>query len=348
MVKRVMFAVAGSGKTTQIINQLDESNRSLIVTFTNNNFANLRKKVIDKFGFIPNNIKIATYFTFLHSFCYKPFLFFKYRTKGIDYHSNSNFYTKGRDRYITKNNRLYYNRISKIIDEDGVLINVNKRLEKYFDNLFIDEVQDFAGNDFNFLKSIAKANLDMLFVGDFYQHTYDTSNDGKVNISLHENYDKYKKKFEEMGLLVDTTSLNSSHRCSPSVCDYINANIGIVIQSHRTDQTVVKYIDDLEEGKNIIKSNEVVKLFWQRHYDHHCFSSNWGESKGIDHYNDVCVVLYKSIIKPFRSRELNTLSQRIRNKLYVACTRARGNLYFLEEEIFFSDHLKVNQRKSVS
>lgn len=336
MVKRVMFAVAGSGKTTQIINQLDESNRSLIVTFTNNNFANLRKKVIDKFGYIPTNIKIVTYFTFLHSFCYKPFLFFKYRTKGIHYHPNSNLYAKGRDRYITKNDRLYYNRISKIIVEDGVHINVNKRLEKYFDYLFIDEVQDFAGNDFNFLKSISNASLNMLFVGDFYQHTYDTSNDGKVNFLLHENYDKYKKKFEEMGMEVDTTSLNRSHRCSPSVCDYITGNIDIEIHSHRTDQTLVKYVDDIDEGTNIIKSYDVVKLFWQKHNDYNCFSSNWGESKGVDHYNDVCVVLHKSIMNPFQNKKLNTLSQRIRNKLYVACTRARGNLYFLEEKRFFN------------
>jgi DNA helicase-2/ATP-dependent DNA helicase PcrA len=336
MVKRVIFAVAGSGKTTHIINQLNESSRSLIITFTNNNYANLRKKVMGKYGYLPNNIKIFTYFTFLHSFCYKPFLLFKYRTKGIEYHPNQNYYARGKDRFITKYNRLYYNRISKILDEDGVLENVNQRLAKYFDNLFVDEVQDFAGNDFNFLNSISKAKLNMLFLGDFYQHTYDTSNDGRVNFSLHDNYDKYKKRFGEMGIEIDTTSLNSSHRCSSSVCDYITDNVGIVINSHRTDQTVVKYIVDMEEGTDIIRSNDVVKLFWQKHYNYNCFSSNWGESKGTDHYNDVCVVLYKSIMKPFQNGELKTLSQRIKNKLYVACTRARGNLYFIEEERFFN------------
>lgn len=336
MDKRVIFAVAGSGKTTHIISQLDEFSRSLVITFTNNNYANLRKKIIEKFGYLPSNIKIVTYFTFLHSFCYKPFLLFKYRTKGIEYHVNPNYFVKGKDRFITKYNRLYYNRISKILDEDGVIENVNHRLTKYFDNLFIDELQDFAGHDFNFLSSITRANLNMTFVGDFYQHTYDTSNDGRVNISLHNNYDMYKKKFSEMGLEVDTTSLNSSHRCSPTVCDYITDNVGIVIHSHRSDQTIVKYVVDMEEGTEIIKSNDIVKLFWQKHYNYNCFSSNWGESKGADHYNDVCVVLYKSIKKPFQNGKINALSQRIKNKLYVACTRARGNLYFLEEDKFFN------------
>ena len=29
---------------------------------------------------------------------------------------------------------------------------INERLEKYYTNLFIDEIQDFGGHDFNFLK----------------------------------------------------------------------------------------------------------------------------------------------------------------------------------------------------
>ena len=74
MDKRIIFAVAGAGKTTTIINKLSLEENSLIITYTENNFKNLKKKVIDKFGYLPENIKIYTYFNFLYSFCYKPFL----------------------------------------------------------------------------------------------------------------------------------------------------------------------------------------------------------------------------------------------------------------------------------
>ena len=51
MDKRVILAVAGSGKTTYIINQLDLNKRSLIITYTTNNIENLRTGVIKKFGY---------------------------------------------------------------------------------------------------------------------------------------------------------------------------------------------------------------------------------------------------------------------------------------------------------
>ena len=46
MDKRVIFAVAGAGKTTYIVNRLSRGKRSLIITYTNANYNNLRKKII--------------------------------------------------------------------------------------------------------------------------------------------------------------------------------------------------------------------------------------------------------------------------------------------------------------
>jgi superfamily I DNA and RNA helicase len=93
---------------------------------------------------------------------------------------------------------LYHNRIAKLLEIQKVLCDVNNRIEKYFDCLFIDEIQDFAGHDFNLLKSIAKANCEILFVGDFFQHTFDTSNDGNVNSGIFNDYNSYKKLFQDI------------------------------------------------------------------------------------------------------------------------------------------------------
>lgn len=49
------------------------------------------------------------------------------------------------------------------------------RLARYFDELLVDEVQDFAGHDFNFLLELCAADVSVVLAGDFYQHTFDTS-----------------------------------------------------------------------------------------------------------------------------------------------------------------------------
>lgn len=74
MDKRVVFAVAGSGKTSLIISSLSLEQRALILTYTEANQSNLRRKIIERFGCVPDNIKVMGYFSFLYQFCYLPFL----------------------------------------------------------------------------------------------------------------------------------------------------------------------------------------------------------------------------------------------------------------------------------
>lgn len=334
MDKRVIFAVAGSGKTTYILNQLTLDSRSLIVTYTNNNIKNLRTGIIEKFGFFPDNIKLLPYFTFLYSFCFKPFLSYNLKTKGINYKPNPNKFAKqiNESYYIDKNNRVFSNRISKLLEITSELKNVNSRLEKYYDNLYIDEIQDFGGNDFNFLKQITSAKINILLVGDFYQHTFDTSRDGIVNKSIHNEFEKYKKLFEKMGLNVDTDSLDKSWRCSPNVCKFITDNLGIDIKSHKEDSTYVSLIEDEENALKIFNDNQIVKLFYREHYKYKCFSRNWGDSKGENHYKDICVVLNKTTLDNFS--DLTKLKSQTKNKFYVACSRANNNLYFVSDKFY--------------
>jgi DNA helicase-2/ATP-dependent DNA helicase PcrA len=60
-------------------------------------------------------------------------------------------------------------------------------------------------------------------------------------------------------------------------------------------------------------------------------TANWGNTKGLDHFQDVCVVLNPTTLKAFDSSTLDNLNPTTKNKLYVACTRAKGSLYFVSE-----------------
>lgn len=333
MDKCVIFAVAGSGKTSYLIKNLNVRDRFLLVTYTNNNVHNLRTGILRKFGYFPDNIKLYSYYSFLYSFCYKPFLHSKLETKGINYEQDPFKFAKKSERryYIDKYDRLYSSRISKLIIEFNVAKDVIERISKYFDYLFIDEIQDFAGSDFNLLKEISKSNLNHLYVGDFFQHTFDTSRDGNINSSLHENFESYKSEFQKMGLKPDLETLSKSYRCSPNVCQFISENLKINIESHRTDTTEINLITDSEKALEIFKNPDIVKLFYREHYKYNCFSRNWGDSKGQDKYNDVCVVINKTTMSHYEKNKLDQLAPTTKNKLYVALSRTKNNLYLIPD-----------------
>ena len=338
MDKRVIFAVAGSGKTTRIVSTLDLERRFLLITYTDSNLLNLRRKIIERFGFFPANIVLYSYFTFLHVFCYKPFLQMRMRTKGINFDQPPQW-TQRLQRtadafYVDSHRRLYHNRIAKLLDNKGVVGDVTRRIEKYFDMVCVDEVQDIGGYDFELLTAICGSDINMLLVGDFYQHTFVTSQDGTKNKNLHADYEKYKKRFEKAGLAVDTTSLEKSYRCSQTVCNFIRELLGIDIYSHSDRATNVAILERQVDADRLHACGVTVKLFYQEHHKYGCHSQNWGNSKGADHYQDVCVVLNGTAYRALTTGTMGTVSPQTRNKLYVACSRPRGNLYLIPDQMF--------------
>jgi DNA helicase-2/ATP-dependent DNA helicase PcrA len=336
--KRVIFAVAGSGKTTRIVASLDLEKRFLLVTYTENNLLNLRRKIIERFGFFPSNIALHSYFTFLHAFCYRPFLLMQMRTKGINFDpppQQTRMLPRTNDAfYVDRHRRLYHNRIATLLATKGVMSEVTRRVEKYADVVCVDEVQDIAGYDFELLMAICRSDVDVILVGDFHQHTFDTSRDGPMNKALHDDYEKYKKRFEKVGLVVDTTSLAKSYRCSQTVCDFIREHLGIEIYSHSSDATEAILLVRQDDADRLHACEETIKLFYREHRKYGCYSENWGSSKGADHYQDVCVVLNGTAYKAFKDGVLRNAAPQTRNKLYVACSRPRGNLYLIPDQVF--------------
>lgn len=336
MVKKVILAVAGSGKTTHIINNLSLNERSLIVTYTNSNLRTLRNGILGKFGFFPENIKLYSYFVFLYSFCYRPFLSLKFKTRGVNFDGNLHWGIKETDSryYFDSYGRIYGNRISKFLEKQGVIPEVIQRLSKYFENFFIDEIQDIGGRDFDLLKNISQASLNIVGVGDYFQHTFDTSRDGNANVGLHKDYERYKKGFKDMGFEVDTETLKESHRCSPSVCDFVTQKLGIGIHSARKVDTNIQFVEDQEQADSIFNNKSIVKLFYKENYKFGCYSKNWGDCKGENGYDDVCVVLNKTTLEKYKNGELKEWEAISKNKFYVACTRANGNLFFVPENLY--------------
>ena len=338
MDKRVILAAAGSGKTSHIIDSLRSSGRSLIVTYTVNNYNNLRKCIASEYGCIPDHIRLYTYFAFLYSFCLRPFAADKMKLRGINWHAppDSTRWIKRTNEhyYLDKNRRLYHCRMAAFPNSISIVPKIQRRLSTYFDSFFVDEVQDFAGHDFNFLCAISAADLRVLLIGDFYQHTYDTSRDGNTNRNLHKDAVGYMHKLKTHGFEIDVSSFVKSYRCSPTVCAFVNQNIGIEIESHRVDDTKVEYVDTEERADELFHRTDIVKLFYKLHETYPCFSDNWGTSKGIDSFDNVCVVLNDKTDEYYNKKKLKSLAPQTKNKLYVACTRPHSNLYLVPQKYY--------------
>ncbi|MEN5343803.1 hypothetical protein ABE599_08850 [Achromobacter mucicolens] len=135
------------------------------------------------------------------------------------------------------------------------------------------------------------------------------------------------------GTFPPTESFKRSRRCSKSVCDFITEKIGIGIQAHAERTSIVRFEDDPVAVATLYRDPGTVKLFYKEHQKYGCFSQNWGASIGMDRYEDVCVVLNPGNVKTWNAGSFRDINPETRNKLYVACSRARGNLTFVPESL---------------
>ncbi len=337
MDSKLILAVAGSGKTRYLIESLSLERRSIILTYTINNTENLRRRVIRKFGFLPKNIRIHTYFSFLYQFCFQPLYQDAYEAKGMSFNKppSRDRRKKSMTHYFIPNLRiLYANRLAKFFLEfepDG-LSRVKQRLEKYYEDMFVDEFQDFTSYDFDFICELAKTRVKCQFVGDYHQHTFDTSRDGQFKKSLHLSEARFLAEVRKHGIEVDTTTLSKSYRCSPSVASFVRDSLGIEMGSQREDETSIFFVEDQKEANNLLRDDNIVKLVYQNSKKMNFFSMNWGASKGLDDFNDVCIILNKKQFEQTQNLKAQEMNQKTLKKLYVACTRANRHIFFVRDK----------------
>lgn len=136
-----------------------------------------------------------------------------------------------------------------------------------------------------------------------------------------------------MGLSIDDGTLKKGRRCPPAVCGFIRDMVRIDIESHGNGEYEVALVEEAQRAEELCASDTTVKLFYQEHEKCGCYSRKWGGAKGDDHYGDVCVVLNATTLKAYKIGGLKHLAPTTRSKLYVACSRTRGNLYFVPDKL---------------
>lgn len=365
MVKKVILAVAGAGKTYHICHKIDSSKRNLIIAFTNENIHNIKKELCDAYnGNIPKLTNVLTYDSFVYHNIVLP-----YEPSIGEYFNEPNFVSNGismikpppmqivtkaksripnpkyktKDKighYITEDNFYYCETLSELVlqikkNRESLVKRVISRLNMFFDAVFIDEFQDFREYDYELIMKIVNQLNDVTLVGDYYQHSVSgTNNSGKpfkkrkVDIGYDEFIEELKKKKFE----VDTRTLDKSRRCSKDVCNFVRNKLEINIESCGINRGSVIWGDD--NAEEIIADNSILKLVYNNAEKYTFKAMNWGYSKG-DTFENVCVILTETFddIKNDKFNVCNIKNPTL-NKLYVALTRSKGNLYLIKWSTF--------------
>lgn len=249
---KLIIAAAGSGKTTYLVDQALSINgdKVLITTFTEVNEREIRNRIIASKGYMPSNITVKTWFSFLLQHGVRPYqsalndsihendlgFFLTSKKSGQKLDKNGKPITNNlgiplfwgeKDflkYYFTHSQKIYSDKISKFV------FNLDKktggevlsRISRIYKHIYIDEVQDLAGFDLEIIKLLFKSNSSIFLVGDPRQVTYLTHHSAK--------YGKYAgggiKQFVENELGkrivcdVDEATLSASHRNNQLICDY--------------------------------------------------------------------------------------------------------------------------------
>lgn len=362
MDKRVILAIAGAGKTYTLCKNIDKEKRNLVIAFTRQNIANINKELNKQFGEIPYYTQVMTFHSFVYRFFIAPYEptiidFFgieKFKNEGITFLEppvhmkmvrgkrvyNNKYKCKNEFEHYVYDRKYYCSLMSELLlyvngRKTKLISRSSKNLMKFFDNLYIDEFQDFRGFEYEFLIKMSKYVNKILMVGDYYQHSVSGKNNtGKpFNIGKkHITYDEYIKLLEKEKFTIDEKSLSTSRRCTIDVCNFISQKLGIQITSGNKREGKVFFLN-MNNAKEILDNDKIKKLIYSESDKYKFNSINWGYSKG-DTYSEVCVILTATYEELELDTFCGTRSLVTDNKLYVALSRTEGDLYILKKSIF--------------
>lgn len=362
MDKRVILATAGSGKTYYLCHEIDSNKKNIIIAYTHQNIKNILNELSKRFGKIPDNTLVMTFHSFIYKFMIRPFDkiigdFYgveNFKSKGVTIErppdscitmkngtrrKNPYYYHINSLEHYIKEKHYYSDYLSKLIlktnNRNFSLINEScNNLNKFFDCIYVDEVQDFRENNWSLLIEIIKRTNKILLVGDYYQHSVSAINNTGIPFKNKKNfisYEDYLKYLEKNGMIVDNTTLIASRRCCKEVCDLITNKLGIKILSAEKNGGVVKLITEPDKILKIINDNEIVKLVWEKAEMYDFNAVTWSYSKG-DTYKSICIVLTEVYSDLMNENYKNLEPSISKNKLYVALTRSSGDVYIIKKQ----------------
>jgi DNA helicase-2/ATP-dependent DNA helicase PcrA len=334
----VTVAAAGSGKSTSIISEALSSpeKRILITTFTIEGTEELKKILFEKYKAIPKNIEVMSWMSFILQECIRP-----YQLEAFGRQVTKLIFVQGRSTQgIPKSRPAYYfgsidSIYSDKLSEYAMLCNevtsgkVIDRIASVFDQIFIDEFQDFAGYDFDLVVALLKSRVSVRIVTDPRQGTYSTNESAKNAQYKKSGVQKFVEMLESKGLCQILLN-NWSYRCNQSICDLSDSLYPDFINTESRNGTVTGH-----DGVFRVRSSDIDRYLEAHHpvvlrYDKRTLwrdekVRNFGSVKGRTY--DRVLILENGPIKDFLSGKAFSSPA----KYYVGLTRAKYSVAILHD-----------------
>lgn len=348
------LAVAGSGKTQSIVDACvaaDPAERILVLTYTAANQQELRERLATSAG-DRHNVEVRGWFSFLLNDIARPYLPFLYkgeRVRGFDFKSPP------QQRVANENWTRYFNKHGEArrVHLPQLAHRVNNaasgkpvaRLERVYDRIFIDEVQDLCGWDLEVLRLLMASSIPLELVGDVRQAIISTNDQEPKN----KKYQKMKiwdwfRGEENLGRLT-IGQMSKSHRCRPEITALGDSLFSSELGFDATESLNTR--GTAHDGIFLVRSRDVrayVQAFspmflrWSANSGK-AFDDlaplNIGKSKGLgaDH---VLVFPTGEMEKHLQNR--TQLERQRAAYLYVAITRAKQSVAFILDEPGLCQH----------
>ncbi len=352
----VIIAAAGSRKTSILVEEALKvpQLKVLILTYTLDNLKQIREYIIRHAGLVPQNIFINSWFSFLLTDTVRPYQNYVYDKKRI----KTLFFIQGKSTqwvmrantekyYFAGGDKVYTDKISEfacLVNEksNGKIIS---RLEQIYDSVFIDEVQDLAGYDFDFLSLLFGSNIKTFVVGDCRQATYFTNCSPKNAKYKGKNiYDLFRDWEKEGHCTI--TERNECYRCNQEICDFADALYPDLPKTDSknngsTGHDGIFVISKEQVDEYVRQYNPKILRDTKRSDTLNYSASNFGISKGQT-FDRVLIFPNGPMKRYLVDKNASNLKDNTRSKFYVALTRARYSVTIVCDNLD-----KVNGLKTV-
>lgn len=383
MNNKVVFAAAGNGKTYSICKQakdiVEKQNGCvLLISYTNEGIHSLEKEYRKQNdGILNEKIIIKSWYSFVLSEFIKPYQCLLHLKEKVyknesdfdvpeNYVSSIAFYSgeppcwfgqKHIQYYINSAGDVYPDRTSEFAclcnsHADGKAIS---RIENIYTNIFIDELQDYAGWDLELIKLLFESKASVTCVGDYKQATYRTNNSLKNRAYRDEKIRDFFCLLEKRGICKVSYD-KTTRRFNQEICNYINsiyndAESAVEESAERETNNEEKNIGVyIIESKNLAECcnhyNPVILRYDKRtniEFKHECTVLNYGASKGATY--DRTVIIPVRTVLPFVTKQAQITSNQTRSKFYVACTRAKHSIVFVVDGFKGASHFQSTKIK---
>lgn len=343
---KLLLAVAGSGKTESIVTRcVEDPRRRLIVTYTEHGQRELenrlRKALAD--GLISEAPEVIGWYSFLIENFLKPYLPIylpgqNYRGFNFDYSPGK--YAKGDRRYFDHEGRagrqtLGY--IARMINEQATGWPI-ARLEKIYEEIVFDEVQDLAASDLVIIENLLKSSIRVYMVGDPRQIVYETTT-SDTKYRKYRGVEKvtwYREREARSLLEIEEQCIN--YRSNQEIVDLANQVFNPALSladaiSGQTDTVSHRGIFRITEADvaDYCMQFNPLPLRWNKSsakkFENFLNPLNFGDVKGLQ--ADHVLIFPTTAITKFVCERQPIEKPISAAKLYVAITRARHSVAFV-------------------